>query len=66
MPLDPLIGGKFPTPSSSLLCVVTLQCIVPSVMATINEGNENAVKGGTSGEDDISGDEASATLITTT
>ena len=34
-------------------------------METINEGNENAVKGGTSWEDDISGDEASVTLITT-
>ena len=34
-------------------------------MATINEGNENAVKGGTSWEDDISGDEALVTLITT-
>ena len=66
VPLDPLIGGKFPIPSfSSLLCVVTLQCIVPSIMATINEGNENAVKGGTSWEDDISGDEALVTLITT-
>ena len=65
MPIDPLIGGKFPIPSSSLLCVVTSQCIVPSIMATINEGNENAVKGGTSWEDDISGDEASVILITT-
>ena len=66
VPLDPLIGDKFPIPSfSSLLCVVTLQCIVPSIMATINEGNENAVKGGTSWEDDISGDEALVTLITT-
>ena len=34
-------------------------------MATINEGNENAVKGGTSWEDDVSGDEASVILITT-
>ena len=65
VPLDPLIGGKFPIPSSSLLCVVTLQCIVSSIMATINEGNENAVKRGTSWEDDISGDEASVILITT-
>ena len=40
MPLDHLIGGKFPIHSSSLL----LQCIVPSIMVTINEGNENAVK----------------------
>ena len=34
-------------------------------METINEGNENAVKGGTSWEDDVSGDEASVILITT-
>ena len=40
VPLDHLIGGKFPIHSSSLL----LQCIVPSIMVTINEGNENAVK----------------------
>ena len=60
-----MIGGKFPIPSSSLLFVVTLQCILPCIMATINEGNENAVKRGTSWEDDISGDEASVILITT-